>query len=270
MTLRHQSGVALVQVLLISALLLLLVTQLSRTSHNAVKLTTQLKEKANSEMGFHSLFADVQYRLLTQDKSYNLFLADGAALTFDSTPKDLGDETYIELQDMAGLLSTSFIGGVWEKYVNGNMEKLETLKQWQGMGENVGLFSQMRNARIPYVKELWLLPGWEDTDIQYLTSLHTGFFNLATAPDTLIRNVYPDAVAEQVVTMRQNGNLDRRQISNIEGIDEMMAFLPSDFLKVKIKMRNNILGDVHSSKEKVYKLQLGKDVPIIELDSSGQ
>ena len=121
-----QSGVALVQVLLISALLLLLVVQLSRTAQNSVQIATMLKQKSQAETRMYSNFAKLQYLITTQQKSMTLDWSGKHKIRYDGKQNLVEPSLSIELQDLAGLLSTSYIANEWLVFLRGDLSKLDT------------------------------------------------------------------------------------------------------------------------------------------------
>ena len=205
----RQSGVALVQVLLISALLLLLVVQLSKNASNSARIATQLKEKAAAGVKSQTNFANAQYLLITQQKDFQLNWMGRNSINFSSDARQVEPSVYVELQDLAGLLSTSFFGQEWLSFVKSDQQKLETVKSWQGYGDDRFGSSNNRNARIPYIEEIRLLGDWRTDELQYLTYFPTGFFNVATAPESLLRLVYPGDIVNQIVELRRTNKLDR-------------------------------------------------------------
>ncbi|BDX07690.1 hypothetical protein [Planctobacterium marinum] len=265
MIFRKQQGIALVQVLLISTVLMLLVVQLSSKANNAVEIATELKHKAGAETKIQSAMAHIQFALLTQSRVDFDIQALDRSLGFFGEPQRVEADLTVEIQDMAGLLSTSFIGIGWDKYLNGNANQLNTIRKWQGMDDYGVASAQMRNARIPYIEEVLLLPGLEGTDLTYLTNLPTGFFNVGTAPDGLLSKVFGELTAQRIAELRESREFSRDTVNQIDGLQEASVFPPGTMARVKITSDRHDRKDSHVSRGRYFQLQPGNDIPIIEI-----
>lgn len=265
MIVQKQQGIALVQVLLISTVLMLLVVQLSSKANDAVEIATALKQKAAIETKMQSAIANIQFALLTQSRvDFEIQVLD-SSLGFFGEPKQISGDLTVEIQDMAGLLSTSFIGAGWNEYLNGDTNQLNTIRVWQGMDEFGVTTGKMRNARIPYIEELVLLPGFEGTDLTYLTHLPTGFFNVGTAPEGLLARVFGEAAAERIAELRENKEFSRQTVNQLEGLEEASVFPPGTLARVKITSDRHDTKNLHVSRGRYFQIQPGNDTPILEI-----
>ena len=263
MIVSRQSGIALVQVLLISALLLLLVVQLSLTAKKSVDLAIQLKAKSQASLQAINQFSNAQYVLLTQQQGYSIAWNNGVVANYSGSPFMAEENVSVSLQDMSGLLSTSFFGLEWLNYVQRDNAKLETLKQWQGLTEGRGFASGKRNARLPYIEEINLLEGWQEQSHDHVTRLPTGFFNIAMAPVSLLLELYPEEVVLQIVELRTSGNFKRKDFNLIKGLEDSTPFPRSNFIQVNVEVQPT--GDVKYLRSRIYDVQTGKSVPIVEI-----
>ena len=265
MNIKRHAGVALVQVLLITALLLLLVIQLSKSAHNNVNIATKFKEKAEFTVKAESTFNQTKYMLATQPRDLSGSLLDQHIIQFHGDPVEVQENITIEIQDLAGLLSTNFLGAEWINYVKGDSSKIETLKIWQAIDENMDVLEGNRNARLPYIEEINLLNGWEDIKLHHLTHIETGFFNAATAPLSLLESVYTPGIVSEITQLRNNNQLTIQNMRLINGIEDDAAFPPSTFAQITVKgLRKNSSGEIYS-RTRMYSTQPDKTVPILEI-----
>lgn len=265
MNMKRQSGVALVQVLLICSLLLLLVVQLSKSARESVRIATELKQKVGFVVNAESAIATASFELLTQPPSFELNWQNKGAVNFSGERLLINTDVTVELQDVSGLLSSSFIGVEWEAFVGEDQDKLFKLRQWQGMGETLVAKDGYRNARIPYLEEINLLEGWGDTDLTYITDIPSGFFNAATAPSPLLRQIYNEAIVSQIIQLRENKEVTRDNMLRIAGIDESSAFFPGEYTRVTVTGLGRRENEDLYSRSKLFHMQTGKDVPILEI-----
>ena len=265
MSVSTQRGIALVQVLLISMVLMLLVVQLSSKANNAVEIATELKYKAKAELQIQSTFTDYQYALLTQDKSDYLIQLNEQNILFTSQETGIGNHTKVAVQDMAGLLSSSFFTAEWQSYLGGDSAKVDYLKSWQGIEAQSVSVGIKRNARLPYVEEINLLKGFENVDLSYVTHLPTGFFNMATAPLGLVEKVYGNDIANQLKALRSEYNFNRNTLNGIKGLEEASAFPPGEFSRIYVSVNIENSDRRMLSRGRYYLLQPGNPIPLLEL-----
>lgn len=265
MNMGNQKGIALVQVLLISTVLMLLVVQLSSKANDAIDIATDLKHKAAADTEIHSAFANVQYALITQSRNDYRIEAFQRSISFHGNSYQVSDRLKVEVQDMAGLLSTSFIGIGWNEYLAENINQLDTIKAWQGMEEYGIQAGKARNARIPYIEEILLLPGGQGLDLTYLTHLPTGFFNLGTAPQGLLSRVFGEAAAQRIRELRESGDFSRETATQIDGLEEASVFPPGTLSRIKITSNRHGNKKLNVSRGRFFQLQPGNDIPILEI-----
>lgn len=265
MNLSRQAGVALVQVLLMSTLLLLLVVQLSLNAKNSVNLALHLKEKSEASMKSLSVFSSAQYRLLTERQDYYLAWSNGQITDFSGSKLHPEPGVTLQLQDMSGLLSTSFMGGKWEDYLQGDKQKIQRLKSWQGGDDNSAPSPYDRKSRLPYLEEVNLLPGWEDQDLEYITRLPTGMFNVAMTPEALLMKVFPEDVVDEILELRHSGRINRDRLNLIDALQERLIMPRGDFIRVEVSVDSHILKNEQFNRTRLYKIQTGSRVPVLEL-----
>ncbi|MBE1302113.1 MAG: hypothetical protein GJ680_19675 [Alteromonadaceae bacterium] len=265
MSIAKQTGVALVQVLLISALLLLLVVRLSQDAQSSVEIATKLKNKVNFIVNSETGFAEIQYAALTQEKGFTLRLQEGQKVNFHSDPVKYTQSMMVEIQDLAGHLSTTFFGNQWLDFVQGDNEKLDSLKEWQGL-EGYGVSAKKnRNARIPYKKELFLLGGWENKALDLVTHYPTGFFNVATAPNQLLQLILPVESVEKIEELRRTNTMSRQNMMRIPNIDSESVFPPSKYIQVTLKNVSNNELETHLQRIRTFNIQTGERIPVLEI-----
>lgn len=265
MRISSQSGVALVQVLLISALLLLLVVQLSKTSRNSVNIATSLKNKSEILVSMESNFSEIEFAVLTQDRNLSLSW-ENYSINVYGEEINLGNNFSVELQDLSGLLSPTFIGLEFINFIEQDATKLSSLRAWIGNDDVLTTSSGMRNARLPYIEELSLLNGWEGVELEFFTHVATGFFNNATAPTELLEKIYPEEVVEQIQLIRSDGKLDTSEIMQIRSLTDSGAFPASNHLLITLKGGNRLFEEERLyRRSKMLQIQSAKRTPLIEI-----
>ncbi|QFU23450.1 hypothetical protein FM038_015580 [Shewanella eurypsychrophilus] len=103
---RKQDGVALIQVLLISSLIMLLALQIGFNVKTQVRLASGFVDKLNAEMQIYSAQSQVTYELLTRSHGQPAENNDAEALdwNFHGEPFRVGN-VRVSLQDANGLIS---------------------------------------------------------------------------------------------------------------------------------------------------------------------
>lgn len=251
----RQRGIALVQVLLVTAIIMLLVMALSLTAADQVKRAQALKDRSEASLYLHSREAAMLYTLLTESllpgqETSNSY---AASWNFHGEPF-LVDGLEFSLQDQSGLMRFP-ISGVsdFEKLLTtlgrGSTEAREIagrLAAWMGIAQPGGSQADdamMRGATgdpVQYFGELRFLAGMDEQLYRQLADLMTLYptpgFNLLTAREPLLRMRMSESSLRAIIAARRSGELDRDRLWQIAGIgaDETTMLFAGPGIGVRI------------------------------------
>lgn len=252
---RRQDGVALIQVLFVTAIILLLVVQLSLTAREQVRRAQALQTRSEAALFLQSRESALLYTLLTEPlfpdpKSVNPYVARwnffGQAFAVD--------DIEIRLQDQSGLMrmpanSTRDFEDLVEILGYGPREARRAAEQLDGW---LGLAAQRTDPGVPtaapagsggaiqYFGELRLLDGIDESLYRQLAELMTLFptpgFNPLTAPAPLLRLRMSRDAADAVLKARARGDLDQDRLWDIAriGADETMVPFPGPGIGIEL------------------------------------
>ncbi|TVS19620.1 MAG: hypothetical protein EA417_00300 [Gammaproteobacteria bacterium] len=216
----RQSGVALVQALLISALLLLLLTQLALTGRDQLGRAQAMLDRSTAEFALHSQEAALLYSLLTEpkwpvsasDNPYaRLWRFDGVAFEVDGVR--------LRLQDQSGLVPLNWAG---------EPRFLDLLVQL-GLGEsaaaqvNSSLHAALRAGQMPQsVSELVRYEALTPSLLEQLSEVITLYpvtaLNPRTAPLPVVAMFVSPAAMEAVTRLRADSEIDEETFMQLTGI----------------------------------------------------
>lgn len=242
---RRQRGVALVQVLLVTAIIILLVMQLSLTAAEQVRRAQALQDRSEAALYLHSREVALFYTMLTE----SLLPSPGsgnpyaASWNFHGEPFVV-DGLEITLQDQSGLMRFPLSGVTdFEKLLTvlglGLMrarEIAEGLAHWLGITLSGGgrpADAMMRGDRgdaMQYFGELRFLAGMDEPLYGKLAELMTMYptpgFNPLTAPAALLRMRMPESTFRAVLDARRKDELDRNRLWQLARIGADESILP--------------------------------------------
>jgi len=251
----RQCGVALVQVLLVTAIIMLLVMQLSLTAADQVQRAQALKDRSEASLHLHSREVAMLYTLLTEpllplQESSNLYAAGwnfhGEPFVVDGLEFVLQDQSGLMrfpisgVSDFEDLLSTLGVSSREARDIAGR------LGHWLGIalpgGRQPG-DAMMRGATgdpVQYFGELKFLAGMDEQLYRQLAELMTLYptigFNPLTAPVPLLRMRMPESTLGAIIEARRNGELDRDRLWQIAriGADETTLLLSGPGIGIRI------------------------------------
>ena len=233
----RQKGVALVQVLLVTTIIILLVMQLSLTAREQVRRAQALQDRSEASLYLHSREVAMLYTLLTEtllpsQESSNPY---AASWNFHGEPFVV-DGLEFTLQDQSGLMrlpvsGTADFRRLLESLGRGSAQARTTadgLGRWLGMASGSGGSpgdAMMRGGTgdpVQYFGELRFLSGMDEALYGQLAELMTLYptpgFNPLTAPEPLLRMRMSASAAAAVIDARRKGGLDQRRLWQIAGI----------------------------------------------------
>lgn len=258
---RRQRGVALVQVLLVTTIIILLVMQLSLTAADQVKRAQQLQDRSEAALYLHSREVALIYTLLTEP----LLPSSGSANPYASSWNFHGEPFFVDglqvtLQDQSGLMRFPFLGvAQFEDLLKVlklgpalARELARQLANWIGVrmaGGGRPDDAMMRGESgdpVQYFGELWFLPGMDENLYGQLAELMTLYpnpsFNPLTAPAALLRMRMSESTLQAVLEARRNGELDERRLWQLARIGADEVVLPFTGPGIGIRMSGEYRG----------------------------
>lgn len=252
----RQCGIALVQVLLVTAIIMLLVMSLSLTAADQVQRAQALKDRSEAALYLHSREVAMLYTLLTESllplqESSNPY---AARWNFHGEPFVV-DGLEFTLQDQSGLMRFPISGVSDFETLLSTLGQSSTeardiaarLGHWLGIARPGGVQpgdAMMRGATgdpVQYFGELKFLAGMDEQLYRQLAGLMTLYptigFNPLTAPVPLLRMRMSESTLGAVLEARRNGELDRNRLWQIAriGTDETTLLVSGPGIGVRIE-----------------------------------
>ena len=242
----RQHGVALVQVLLVTAIIMLLVMQLSLTANEQVRRAQALKDRSEAALYMHSREVAMLYTLLTEtlvpaQESTNPYAASwnfyGEPFVVDGLEFALQDQSGLmgfpisETSDFERLLAVLGLSSTQARAL------ADRLGQWIGISPLRGgqaSDAMMRGGAgdpVQYFGEMRFLEGMDEALYGRLAELMTLYptpaFNPLTAPEPLLRMRMSESTLAAVLDARRNGELDEGRLWQIARIGADETIIPS-------------------------------------------
>jgi len=258
-----QKGIALIQVLLISAILSVLALYLTSTAKSQVKIAQWSSDKAQALIEIENTEAVLIFNLLTQkrtiDSSSNITNSVSSKWNFFSKPFFIDKYTEIQLQDQTGLINAHFPQKKYLKLLIASLgynsfkinHIVDSLLDWQDIdniprvngAELSSYTSTIRNGSVPNLHDFkfvdGITPELEQVLLKNTTIYRMGSFNPTNSPEYLLKAITNNDAAEQVIELRNNNKLTKRNFTQITGIveDDDVFFYPSNYFGIKLKSR---------------------------------
>jgi general secretion pathway protein K len=252
---QRQHGVALVQVLLVTTIIILLVMQLSLTAADQVKRAQQLQDRSEATLYLHSREVALFYTLLTESLnstsgSTNPYAANwnfhGEAYVVDGLEITLQDQSglmrfpVLDVFEFEQLLTALGLGPTLARNL------AQQFANWIGVRTSSGgrpVGAMMRGGSgdpVQYFAELLLLPGMDEQLYGKLAELMTLYptpgFNPLTAPAPLLRMRMPESTLQAVLAARSKGELDQNRLWQLARIaaDEVVIVFTGPGVGIRI------------------------------------
>jgi len=258
----HSSGIALVQVLVIVAILSVMGLSFTRDTRDALQITRWNDDRIQAELNVRDAEAALLYELITVDRSVAGIPETNSPLTqrwnFWGDTFDYSDTTKIAIQDQSSLLHVNYPEedyfvklAVYLGYSPDDAAGLlDEMLDWQDLNSvprNNGAERDqyggtgIRNGAVPSVQELrWLRsiqPSTADALLSELTLYRRGGLNLFNASTNLIGALTTGVAADQIKGLRDSRSVTIEQFKRITGIEESFSviFANTNFLGVDIE-----------------------------------
>lgn len=283
-----QNGIALLQVLLITAVLSLLGLFMTKTARQQIEIASSFDNRAQALVNNYDAEATVLFALLTESKSpTSPFSNDLPELTqvwnFYGEAFRYGDQATISLQDLRGLLNIRYPSE--QRWLRILTQKglsdydarllLSQIQDWQDVDKLsryslpesdykngvIQTWSELSHLNIPSVLSSYLE--------QNATIYKKSIFNPMTAPDSLLHSLYDAPVVEQLIKMRKDKTLTPALFTAYTGVSsesQSITLFPSSNYKIKIETQ---LGGARVNRTLYYLLDPNKSKPVNLVASEG-
>ncbi|MDV5035098.1 hypothetical protein [Vibrio diabolicus] len=250
-----QSGVALLQVLLMSAVISVLALQMSYSAKDKVSIAQVIQDKVMAEVAVRTMESELLFALSTarwaKDEQHENKLAQ--IWNFYGSPFEYEDIGTITIQDNSGLISV-FNGGE-RSTVERAFERLLGSKHQARVARNAlidtqgfqsstngagisGQFFQSRQEMLRALKEL----GIPSSKAEVFTRIPYSAYLPLQAPDESLKLWLPERQAKVVIESRKNGELTPQLFTQLTGLrkSDYMLFYPSGRFIITLKKQ---IGD---------------------------
>ncbi|WP_088331529.1 hypothetical protein [Lacimicrobium sp. SS2-24] len=268
----RQTGVALIQVLLITGLILLLVIQISKDARHQVTTAQLWQDRVKAELALNNAQERLLFGLLTQERLQTTDTELTRLWNFHGAPFEPlsadNAKLQVTVQDMAGLASLTYSTDLVSKLMLAEgyslseaQEAIDLLEDWQGL-------QAKRNSRGPiqFRQELdFIKAGLSDVLSEELTTYHpVSYFNPGTAPNPLLALMLTDDSLDSVLERRQKGTITARElmVNLTPSIDDEVSDYPSEMLRLTLSSQ---VGETQLERSFMVRLQPEKSDPIIFL-----
>jgi general secretion pathway protein K len=292
--LTKQKGIALIQVLLISAIISILAIHFSYTARDQIAIAASLEQRVKATQLLKSAQSKIIYRLLTEHD-----FSSPSDIFPNSEPWNFYNNAFVvqqsenskitvAIQDNNGLLSQHYIGSPFWTRVLTNIgftdsevkAKQRVIKDWQDKDSNSEILGDReseqldnglnyRNQAIQLPQEIEWFFQQEPEKLNTIKQISTHYalvgFNPMHAPEALLRLYFQSDIAEVIIRQREDGSLTRQQMISILGTDYddvlMSLFLGTQF-KIATQVR---FGDVTLQETLEVKIQPSESTPVLIL-----
>lgn len=263
---RQHSGIALVQVLLLTAILLTVLLTAHLEARKHVKTAELAIDRALAAADLQTRESEILFALLTEHRkaqpdAVNPLLRDWNFVNVPFQIADGGVETEVSIQDQAALVALNSPQSLLPvlTLLSGDSVKaaqiVAAIEDWQDK-DDVPRFAgaeqksypdsvKVRNAPMQHIRELLYIKGMTLELYQQLVPLVTLFpkrFQNLYAMDAVLLKSYIDPVrVEQILAERQQGTLSSERFAELSGIeqDEFISFAPGNGLRVRFTVFGN-------------------------------
>ncbi|MEH8015827.1 type II secretion system protein GspK [Rheinheimera muenzenbergensis] len=269
-----QSGIALIQVLLLSTILMVVLLSMNHQARQHIRLAAAVQQYTSANMALHSAEAEIIFNMLS-----NLPLAlqknadiTGSKWNFHGKPFLLNDVT-LQIQDTSGLISASspnsdILSQVTHQVMGSaqlGKDIAAALADWQDKdntprldGAEQANYSNIlvRNGPLQFSEEWQFVKGVTAELYQQIAPLLTLFpqgVNINQQPDSLWRLHLPAAQVTELIRARNAGELTASMFQQLTGItiDEFTRFSTGPGYRINFTVKN---ADVRLSRELTLRL----------------
>ncbi|WP_394200803.1 general secretion pathway protein GspK [Shewanella waksmanii] len=254
---RKQTGIALLQVLLISAIISVLALYFTITARQQVSVAQAANDRVLAGLLIRSAESKVLFELLTKEATDSHLYPLPEGYNFYATPIEIDQYTKVKIQDVAGLINTEFPDQTLLRRTIQNLGGTadiastitDSLLDWQDSddlkrlnGAEKGDYEiGPRNAPITLKSEVRLIKGMDDELWRKLEPLlsvpRASYFNPMMAPEPVLK-AYLNSDANDILDLRRKGSLTRSEFSQLTGVydQEGIILSKSDLFRLNIQV----------------------------------
>ena len=260
------NGIALVQVLLMVAIMMLIALQFSFTSRDQVSVSSDFKDRLQAELKLKTLQSEVLFNFFKHDP-YDLSDATvgGYKWNLRGRPFSLGQGTEVSIQAASGLLSLSMAPEKYlfdvlryegvstekaEKIVDSIQDWVDTNNSTRTFGAESGYYASKgipsaRNGSFQHVSELAFINGVGHELAEKLEGVFTPYssasFNPGLAPPNVVKAIFPQGISDQIIAAQQQSNFSEKVWRGIVGSREFdfVDIHPRSIFKVTLRATHN-------------------------------
>lgn len=270
-----QTGIALIQVLIISIILSMLAIFISQTVRSQVATAAMIKEHKTLVAQVESAQSTILHTLLS-NKRYQQKQSDDSIVqqwNFFGEPFEYQNGTVITIQDQYGLLSLNHFSPMLARRLFELLEQkdsdyryfIDSLADWKDKddlsrlnGAESNYYESLkklvpRNSYLQSMAEVGNIRGadmltseqWQ----KYFSLALISKYNPLNSPDKILQAfVNNDEQFAELVSLRENGELNQLTFYQLTGIeeDDFITFSTGRLLKIKITVN---MGDAKLSKQ---------------------
>ncbi|WDE13268.1 general secretion pathway protein GspK [Thalassomonas haliotis] len=257
-------GIALIQVLLVTAVLSVLALFMTQTAKNQVSQAQWVNDKAQAQVELYSAEALLLFELLTQKKIKSPQMSESVTgdiasrWNFFAMPFSLKDGVEVKIQDQSGLLQLHYPDSGLLKKLVATVEPspakveiiVDSIMDWQDLdntlranGAEAGKYSSkglIRNGAVPSVYDIKHVKSITPAVLELLkentTIYQAGAFSPINAPEGLLNALMDLNTVEQVLSLRRSNQMTNNLFSDITGIveDDDTYFYTSNYLMIDL------------------------------------
>ena len=266
-------GMALFQVLLITAIMSLLLLIMAAFTQQSLQQARQVQQVTAAYTKLYSAANQLSFALLTEEwlgpesgqerYGWNFFgqpFLWQPPTTDTDDSADLAEPLIVTLQDVNGLLDLRFASEELKRYLQAEGFDAASVQQavteLTNSQQYIGKLSAgIANEHWPYLQlqhlsELQHIPGWDAEKVAKLANYSRFIgeeFNIALAPNSLLATLLPPTQFAIIESWRQEGSFDHYKFMELTGITEAegASFFPGMLFIISI-----------SDQQRRYKLTL--------------
>lgn len=244
----HQSGMALFQVLLLSALLMVVMLSISLSAKNHVAVARAVQDRTEANLELYSQQNNLVFELLTNpwsmsaasDSSGNS-VSIRSLWNFYDQPFVFGTASH-QIQDVHGLINLNAPDSKlwrsltlqWYNQESLGQKIVDSISDWQD-SDNIALLLgaeqahypdsvKVRNAPIQFESELLLIKNVPEDFYQraadWLTTYPVSRVHLLNMPLPMLKFYFGDDLTNQVLAQRESRKISATVLSTVSGLEE--------------------------------------------------
>ncbi|KAF7775484.1 general secretion pathway protein K [Pseudoalteromonas citrea] len=285
----NSRGIALIQVLIITAVLMLLAIFIQQSIKQQIQVVSSINEKLSLRLVLENAEAEVFKALLSSNRYQDTTSSNPVVRNWNFYGKPFSvDITTVKLQDVSGLINLNYINRTFlERFLALEIDEpkrttqlIDAILDWKDADDlrrlNGAEKSDYKEGIIPsndymqHVKELDAI--LEHVNVRFkservyneLTVERLAGFNPLNAPSRVLAAFLQDeSRLTQVIAARNNGGLNRFRFFELTGIeqDEYVTFGTSRYLRLELRASKN--GVVLTKQIELKVSPRTRDTPII-------